>query len=112
MKPNPHDETADRAAEERSEDDGMAEHPAKARDPARWAAERRVRAGRRAPAERGSGRTGMAGLAMVSCAALAALTFAHGALRRLGTRARAANSLIRAPGDCFGVWWIQAWNRV
>ncbi len=40
MKPNPHDETADRAAEERSEDDGMAEHPAKARDPARWAAER------------------------------------------------------------------------
>jgi choline dehydrogenase len=20
--------------------------------------------------------------------------------------------LIQAPGDCFGVWWIQAWNRV
>ena len=50
MKPNPHDEIADRAAEERSEDDGMAEHPAKARDPARWAAERRERSGQRAPA--------------------------------------------------------------
>ena len=98
MKPNLHDETADRAAEERSEDDGMTEHPAKARDPAQWAAERRVRAGRRAPAERGgSGRTGMAGLAMVSCAALAALTFARGTLRRLGTRARAATSLGRLP---------------
>ena len=34
MKPN-NDELADRAAEERSEDDGMAEHPAKARGPAR-----------------------------------------------------------------------------
>jgi hypothetical protein len=90
MKPNPHDETADRAAEERSEDDGMAEHTAKARDPARWAAERRVRAGRRAPAERGSGRTGMAGLAMMSCAALAALTLARGAFQRLGAKARAA----------------------
>ena len=42
MQPNPHDETADRAAEERSEDDGMPEHRAKARDPARWAAERGV----------------------------------------------------------------------
>ena len=19
--------------------------------------------------------------------------------------------LIRAPGDCFGIWWIPAWNR-
>ena len=97
MKPNPHDETADRAVEERSEDDGMAEHPSKARDPARWAAERSGRSRQRARAQRGSGRTGMAGLAMVSCAALAALTFARGALRRLGTRARAANSLGRLP---------------
>jgi hypothetical protein len=98
MKPNPHDETADRAAEERSEDDGMAEHPSKARDPARWAAERRVRSGKRAPAQRGSSRTtGMAGIAMVSCAALAVLAFARGALRRLGTRAKTANSLGRLP---------------
>jgi hypothetical protein len=97
MKPNPHDETADRAAEERSEDDGMAEHPAKARDPARWAAERSGRSRQGARAQRGSGRTGMAGLAMVSCAALAALTFARGTLRRLGTRARAATSLGRLP---------------
>ena len=41
MKPNRYDETADRAAEERSEDDGMPEHPSKARDPERWVAERR-----------------------------------------------------------------------
>jgi hypothetical protein len=33
MKPNLADEIADRAAEERSEDEGMPEHPAKARDP-------------------------------------------------------------------------------
>jgi hypothetical protein len=91
MQPNLHDETADRAAEERSEDDGMPEHPAKARDPARWAAERPERTGRRAPAaERGAaGRTGVFGLAMVSCAALAALTVARGALRRAGAGAAA-----------------------
>ena len=99
MQPNPHDETADRAAEERSEDDGMAEHPAKARDPARWAAARRARTGHHVPAaeRRGSGRTGISSMAMVSCAALAALTFARGTLRRLGTRARAATSLGRLP---------------
>ena len=93
MKPNLHDETADRAAEERSEDDGMPEHPAKARDPARWAAERLERTGRRAPvAERGAaGRTGMVSLAMVSCAALAALAFARSAFRRVGAGARAAS---------------------
>ena len=93
MQPNPHDETADRAAEERSEDDGMQGHPAKARDPARWAAERRERMGRRAPAaERGSSRTGMVGVAMVSCAALAALAFARSAFRRVGAGTRAASS--------------------
>src|SRR5215207_3048923 len=94
MKPNPSDETADRAAEERSEDDGMPEHRAKARDPARWAAERRQRqrTRRSAPAERGSGRTGMAGLALMSCAALAALAFARSAFRRAGAGARAATS--------------------
>ena len=90
MKPN-HDELADRAAVERSEDDGMAEHPAKARDPARWSVERRERTGHRAPAaERGSRRTGVVGLAMVSYAALAALAFARGAFRRVGAGARAA----------------------
>ena len=92
MKPSLHDETADRAAEERSEDDGMPEHRAKARDPARWAAERPERTGHRAPAERGPSRTGVFGLAMVSCAALAALTFARGAFRRVGAGARAATS--------------------
>jgi hypothetical protein len=98
MRPNPRDETADRAAEERSEDDGMAEHRAKALDPARWEAERRARSGRRAPARRGPGRTtGMAGIAVVSCAALAALAFARGAFRRPGTRARTANPLWRLP---------------
>ena len=64
MKPNLHGETADRAAEERSEDDGMPEHWAEAGDPAGWAAERLERTGRRAPAaQRGSGRTGMVVLA-------------------------------------------------
>jgi hypothetical protein len=93
MQPNPHDETADRAAEERSEDDGMPEHRAKARDPARWAAERRERTGHHAPAaERGSGRTDVFGMAMVSCAALAALAFARSAFRRVGAGARAATS--------------------
>jgi hypothetical protein len=91
MKPNPRDETADRAAEERSEDDGMAEHSDKSRDPARWAAERHVRSGQPARSERGSGRTGVGGLAMVSCAVLAALAFARAAFRRLGAAARAAN---------------------
>ncbi len=90
MQPNPHDETADCAAEARSEDDGMPEHPAKARDPERWAAERREMTGRSAPAERASGRSGMVGLAMVSCAALAALAFARAAFRRVGAGARAA----------------------
>jgi hypothetical protein len=62
MQPTPHDETADRAAEERSEDDGMAEHRAEAGDPARWAAERRERTGHHAPAaERGLDRTGVFG---------------------------------------------------
>ena len=97
MKPNPYDETADRAAEERSEDDGMPEHPSKARDPERWAAERQVRSGQRAPEQRGPGRTGMAGIAMVSCAVLAALAFARGAFRRLGAGARAVAPLARLP---------------
>ena len=94
MQPNLHDETADRAAEERSEDDGMTEHPAKARDPVRWAAERQERVGHGAPpaGRRGSGRTGMVGLAMVSCAALAALAFARSAFRRVGAGARSATS--------------------
>ncbi len=92
MQPNLHDETADRAAEERSEDDGMPEHRAKARDPERWAADRREMTGHSAPAERASGRSGMVGLAMVSCAALAALAFARSAFRRVGARARSAAS--------------------
>ncbi|HYI83400.1 MAG TPA: hypothetical protein VEX11_09360, partial [Acetobacteraceae bacterium] len=86
------EETADRAAEERSEE-GMAEHRAKAGNPARWAAERRARTGHHAPgAERGSGRTGVFGSAMVSCAALAALALARSAFRRVGAGARAAAS--------------------
>ena len=97
MKPNPHDEIADRAAEERSEDDGMPEHPSKARDPARWAAERRVRSGQRAPEQRGPGRAGMAGIAMVSCIVLAALALARGVFRRLGAGARAVTPLARLP---------------
>ena len=94
MQPSLHDETADRAAEERSEDDGMAEHRAKARDPARWAAARPARTGRRAPPaeRRGSGRTGVFSMAMVSCAALAALAFARSAFRRMGAGVRAATS--------------------
>jgi hypothetical protein len=79
MKPNPADEIADRAAEERSEDEGMPEHPAKARDPVRWAAERGERVvGRRAP-----GHTGTFGGAFVACAAPAALASVRGALRRM-----------------------------
>ena len=97
MKPNPYDEMADRAAEERSEDDGMPEHPAKARDPERWAAERRVRSDQRAPEQRRSGRTGMIGIAMVSCAVLAALAFARGAFRRLAAGARAATPPAKLP---------------
>jgi hypothetical protein len=97
MKPNPHEEIADRAAEERSEDDGMPEHPSKARDPERWAAERRVRTGQRAPEQRGPVRTGMAGIAMVSCAVLAALALARGVFRRLGAGARAVIPPARLP---------------
>jgi hypothetical protein len=99
MQPNPHDETADRAAEERSEDDGMSEHRAKAGDPARWAAERRARTRRRAPpAERGSGRAGVFSMAMVSCAALAALAFARGAFRRVGAGVGAGAKAATSPG--------------
>jgi hypothetical protein len=97
MKPNPYDEMADRAAEERSEDDGMPEHPAKARDPEWWAAERRVRSDQRAPEQRGPGRTGMIGIALVSCAVLAALAFARGAFRRLAAGARAATPPAKLP---------------
>jgi hypothetical protein len=99
MQPNPHDETADRAAEERSEDDGMPEHPTKARDPVRWAAERRERVGHGAPpaGRRGSGRTGVFSMAMVSCAALAALAVAPSAVRPVGAGARAATSPGRPP---------------
>jgi hypothetical protein len=97
MKPNPHEEIADPAAEERSEDDGMPEHPSKARDPERWAAERRVRTGQRAPEQRRPGRTDMAGIAMVSCTVLAALALARGVFRRLGAGARAVIPPARLP---------------
>ena len=87
MKPNPADEIAHRAAEERSEDEGMPEHPANARDPVRWAAERGERVvGRRAP-----GHTGMSfGVASVACAALAALASVRIAFRRMRHKAGAA----------------------
>jgi hypothetical protein len=80
MKPNPTDQVADREAEERSEDEGMPEHPAKARDPVRWAADRGLRMGQHTT-ERPSGRGGMLGVALVSCAALAFVGLARGALR-------------------------------
>jgi hypothetical protein len=97
MKPTSHDEIADRTAEERSEDDGMPEHPAKARDPERWAAERHARTGRRAPERRRPGRADMAGIAMVSCAVLAALALARGVFRRLGAGTRAVTPQARLP---------------
>lgn len=58
------DISADRAAEERSEDDGMPEHPIKARDPARWAADR---------PERIVQGTGLPSLAAGVCAVTAAV---------------------------------------
>jgi len=76
MKPNTADEIADRAAEERSENEGMPEHAAKARDPVRWAAERGKRVGPHPP-----GRSGILGLAFIACAATAALTVARDAYR-------------------------------
>ena len=74
------DEIADRTAEERSENEGMPEHPAKARDPVRWATDRRERV-RQLRSERPSGRTGMFGIALMSCGALAALASARRAVR-------------------------------
>jgi hypothetical protein len=75
MKQNLHDEIVDRAAEERSEDDGMPEHAAKARDPVRWAADR----GRRV-SQRSLGHAGLSGVALMSCTVLAS---ARGAFRRI-----------------------------
>ena len=80
-------EIADRATEERSENEGMPEHPAKARDPVRWATDRRKRVTRRTTPRH----TGMFGVAFVSCAALAAFASACGAvrwLRHTGSAAR------------------------
>jgi len=85
MKRDRNEEVADRIAEERSEDEGMPEHPAKARDPARWAADRRERVTRRPP-----GRTGMFGIALMSCAALAAFASARGAFRWMRHKGGAA----------------------
>jgi len=73
---------ADRAAEERSEDDGMPEHAAKARDPVQWAADRGRRVSQRTPG-RSPGHAGLSGVALVSCAVLAALASARGAFRRM-----------------------------
>jgi hypothetical protein len=101
MKPNFQDEVADRAAEERSEDDGMAEHPAKVHSPERWATERhererQARTGRRTP-ERGAGSTGIFGIATLSCAVLAALTFWRRAVRRMGAGIRLIGAQGRFP---------------
>jgi hypothetical protein len=85
MKPNPADEIADRVAEERSEDEGMPEHRAKARDPVGWAADRGTRVSQRMP-ERSLGRPGMFGVALMSCAVLAALNSARGAFRWMRQR--------------------------
>ena len=89
MKPNLADEIADRAAEERSENEGMPEHPAKARDPVRWVADRRERVIRRTPGHT-PGHPGLLGVAFVSCAVLAALTSARAALRRMRHEGSAA----------------------
>ncbi|MBX6741350.1 MAG: hypothetical protein IRY87_04785 [Acetobacteraceae bacterium] len=89
MKPERNEEVADRIAEERSEDEGMPEHPAKARDPARWAADRRERVSGRRSA-RSPDHTGMFGLALVSCAALAAFASARGAFRWMRHKGGAA----------------------
>ena len=83
------DEIADRAAEERSENEGMPEHPAKAQDPVRWAADRgkRVRRSTAQPAShkaQPASHNRMVGVALLSCAALAALTLARGAFRWIG----------------------------
>ena len=82
-------EIADRAAEERSEDEGMPEHPAKARDPVRWAADRRERVSQRRSGHP-PGHTGLSGIALVSCAALATLASARGAFRWLRHKGGAA----------------------
>jgi hypothetical protein len=76
MKPERDDEIADRAAEERSENEGMPEHPAKARDPVRWAADRGKRV-----SQRTARHTGLFGVAFVGCAAVAALASARGVFR-------------------------------
>jgi hypothetical protein len=78
MKPNTADEIADRTAEERSENEGMPEHAAKARDPVRWAADRGKRMRPRPPS-----RSGVFGFAFIACAATAALTVARDAYRWL-----------------------------
>ena len=76
MKPNNADGIADRIAEERSENEGMPEHAAKARDPVQWAADRRARVNPRRP-----DRSGIFGFAFVACAAAAALMVARDAYR-------------------------------
>jgi hypothetical protein len=80
MKPNPTDEIADRDAEERSENEGMPEHPAKARNPVRWAADRGRRTEPRTT-ERRSGVGGSVSVAAMSCAVLATIGMAGSALR-------------------------------
>ncbi|MBX6747636.1 MAG: hypothetical protein IRY87_36860 [Acetobacteraceae bacterium] len=86
------DEIADRTAEERSENEGMPEHAAKARDPVRWAADRHARASQ-LRSERPSGHIGISGIALMSCAALAALASARGAVRWM----RHKGSALRLP---------------
>lgn len=92
MKPNRADEVADREAEERSENEGMPEHLAKGRDPARWAADRRRRVSQRMP-ERSPGRTGTLGLALLSCAMLVAFSSARRAFRWVRHRGGVAKLL-------------------
>lgn len=89
MKPNAADLLADRDAEERSESEGMPEHPAKARDPVRWAADRGRRTDRRATG-RSSGRGGMLGVAVMSCAMLATLGVVRSALNGMRHQGRLA----------------------
>jgi len=84
MKPDRDDEIADRVAEERGENEGMSEPPARARTPVPWTADRRERMIERPP-----GHTGMVGVAFVSCVAKAAVTYARGAFHWVRHRAAA-----------------------
>jgi hypothetical protein len=75
-------ELSDRLAEERSEGEGMPEHPSKAQDPVRWDAERSTRVSPSSPA-RHVGHGALLGLALLSFGMLAVLSSARGIIRSM-----------------------------